>query len=462
MAVKARVKDSLARAKAKVKAATAKTREATAKAREAGTKAGAETATRVRKARAAVNAAPAKVKATPARVRQAKADHEERHRPSGFAFALADSVAMLNPGHWDALTAGASVYLSRRYLAILESARPENLRPHVALVYRGAKPVAAVAAQSVDLRGDDLPKPTASKALRNALAKVKDRILVCGNLLSWGPHGVAFAPDEDPADLWPGVAEALYRMRRADKLLGETGLVWVKDLTPEVDAAAGALRRFSYKPFDTEPNMVLAIPAHWASFEDYLKDLRGGYRSGVKKVRKDFEAGGFTLERLDAKGVAREAATLHALYHQVHDGQKFRLASLHPDFIPRLAEAFGDAFRTHLARNAEGEAVGFITTLKDQDGAVGYYIGFDKATAASGAPIYLRLLQQTIEDAILLGAAWLSLGRTALQPKAQLGAQPVPIRCHLRHRIPALNAVVRTCLNLMPEPDQAPERNAFK
>jgi hypothetical protein len=38
----------------------------------------------------------------------------------------------------------------------------------------------------------------------------------------------------------------------------------------------------------------------------------------------------------------------------------------------------------------------------------------------------------------------------------------VAVRCHLRHRLPAMNAVVRALLNLMPEPDQAPERNAFK
>ncbi len=444
MAVLDRVKTSLAKAKDKTRATATKTGGA------------------VKKARAAVNAAPAKVQAAPGKLRQAKAWHDERHRPSGFAFALADAVAMLNPDHWDGLTAPASVYFSRAYLEALEGAAPGNLRPHYALVYRGAKPVAAVVAQSVEVRGDALPKPGLRTAVKGSLAKLKDRILICGNLLSWGPHGVAFAAGEDPADIWPGVAEALYRLRRADKLLGETGLVWVKDLTPEVEAHAAPLARFNYRPFETEPNMVFDVKPGWATFEDYLKDLKSGYRSSVRKVRKDFEEAGFTLERLDAAGVAAARGDLHALYHQVHDGQKFRLASLHEDFLPRLAAAFGDGFRTHLARDREGRPAGFITTLKDQDGAVGYYIGFDKAAAAAGAPIYLRLLQQTIEDAILLKAAWLSLGRTALQPKAQLGARPVPITCHIRHRVPAMNAVVRALLNLMPEPDQAPERNAFK
>jgi hypothetical protein len=36
------------------------------------------------------------------------------------------------------------------------------------------------------------------------------------------------------------------------------------------------------------------------------------------------------------------------------------------------------------------------------------------------------------------------------------------MRCHLRHRLPAMNAFVRALLNLMPEPDQAPIRSAFK
>ncbi|HSX59788.1 MAG TPA: hypothetical protein VLF18_06285 [Tahibacter sp.] len=48
------------------------------------------------------------------------------------------------------------------------------------------------------------------------------RLLVCGSLVSSGLHGLAFAPGEDPALLWHGVAEALYRIRRADRLHGRS------------------------------------------------------------------------------------------------------------------------------------------------------------------------------------------------------------------------------------------------
>ncbi|MBL0211846.1 MAG: GNAT family N-acetyltransferase [Holophagaceae bacterium] len=403
-----------------------------------------------------------RVKKTVRRVKESVSNHQERHRPSGFQFALFDSVAMLRPDHWDRLTADESVYFSRKYLEVLEANAPANLRMHYALIYKDGKPLAAVVAQAVEVRGDAVPRPDIQKAARASLARVKERILVCGNLLSWGFHGVASAKEADPSEVWPAVAEALYRIRRADKLFGDTGLVMIKDLDGEVAASAGPLSRFNYRPLETEPNMVFHVDPKWGSFEDYLKDLRSGYRNAAKKVMKDFSEAGCTLEVLDAEGVKAHRDLIHGLYHQVHDQQKLRLISLNPDFIPALAETFGAGFRTRIARGLGGEPVGFITTLKDQDGAVGYYIGFDKEAAAQGTPIYLRLLQCTIEDAIGMKARWLSLGRTALQPKAQLGAQPVPLRCYVRHRIPAMNAVVRGFLNFMPEPDTAPERNPFK
>ena len=58
-------------------------------------------------------------------VRKAKAlhtNHRERHRPSGFGFVLADSIDYLDATRWDEVTRNSSVYLSRQYLRVLESA----------------------------------------------------------------------------------------------------------------------------------------------------------------------------------------------------------------------------------------------------------------------------------------------------------------------------------------------------
>ena len=58
------------------------------------------------------------------RLTEVRARHQERHRPSGFGLALADSIAYVDPVRWDAVTAQASLFLHRRYLAVLERAGP--------------------------------------------------------------------------------------------------------------------------------------------------------------------------------------------------------------------------------------------------------------------------------------------------------------------------------------------------
>src|SRR5262249_56972302 len=103
---------------------------------------------------------------------------------------------------------------------------------------------------------------------------------------------------------------------------------------------------------------------------------------------------------------------------------------------------------------------GFVTTVKDQETAVGYYIGFDSKTN-SQAPLYFRLLQTVVEDAIQMGCRQVSFGRTALEPKARLGAKPEPFHIWVRHRVPAMNMLVRGLLHSIPH-DEAPERSPFK
>jgi hypothetical protein len=47
--------------------------------------------------------------------------------------------------------------------------------------------------------------------------------------------------------------------------------------------------------------------------------------------------------------------------------------------------------------------LGFVTSFKDGDTAIAYYIGFDRAAPAEGLTVYLRLLHATIDHAIAYG-----------------------------------------------------------
>ncbi len=390
-----------------------------------------------------------------------------RRKPTGCAYALADDVSMLNPEHWDRLTSSKSVFLSRRYLSLLHEHAPRGVRLHAALVYMDGRPVAAVAAQSLHIKHDNVPHVdrTAHKRERTlwrAMSGIDQRVLICGNLLSWGNHGVAIADDADARAVWPGVTEALYRLRKADRMFGETDLILIKDVPPDDGVAATTLRPYSYRSFDTEPDMVLNLDAGWTTFADYLARLRTDYRKAIKHTQKQIDEAGLTVRRLSAAEVQAEAAALHRLYLNVQESQAFRLITLTPAYLPAMAAAFPDDFITTGIRAADGQLAGFVTTIRDGEGAVGYYIGFDRKLASAGVPLYLRLLHAVVEDAISLRARSISFGRTALEPKARLGAEPYALRCFVRHRIEPLNVVIRGLIEIMPEPDPPPARKPFK
>jgi hypothetical protein len=400
------------------------------------------------------------------------ARHRARHEPTGFGFVLADRIDYLDPVRWDEVTRSGSIFLRRDVLRVIEQHGPENIEPRYAMIFRGERAAAAVAVQIVTITGEHLrrdPEVAKSAPKRSLLRRVlapaarkagdglRERMLVAGNLLSWGFHGIAFAPGEDATELWPAVAEALYRIRRAEKLNGQADFAMVKDVTA-LQTGAESLRRFSYRPLETEPNMVLTLDAAWKSYDDYLAALDSKYRKKVKDQAKKLAAAGCMVESL--ADFAAHSPRLHELYLAVQGNASVRLVTLREKYFAELARVAGENFRCTVVRRG-ADVVGFVTTVRDGDTAIGYYIGFDRAAASEGLPIYLRLLHATIADAIGWRCTRLSLGRTALEPKAGLGARPEPMSVWVRHRVPALNWALRGLLGAVPHAE-APERSPFK
>jgi Acetyltransferase (GNAT) domain len=388
-----------------------------------------------------------------------KARRVARRTPSGLQLVLSDRIDFINPAHWDTLAA-QTVFLSRDYLRVLEVHGPANIEPRYAMAYADGEPVAALLLQRVSVGVEQLRKPGSKKLMDKPMAGLKEHLLVCGNLLVWGARAMALAPHVDEGQLWHAVCEALYRLRRADKLNGQSDFALIKDLGMAEEQVPPALRLLGYRSVETEPDMVLTLRPEWKSWDDYLASMTSGYRSAAKKLLKDCTAGGLTLRLATADEMQARADELHGLYGQVHQAQGLRLATLTPGYLPAMAQALGSRFRCRVAEHADGRWLGFVTSAHDGDTTLGYYIGYDRAANAD-APIYLTLLQSTVQDAIAFGSTRLSLGRTALEPKAKMGCKPEPLSCAVRHRVSALNWIT-TALTRTAEHDEPPQRSPFK
>lgn len=377
------------------------------------------------------------------------------------------------PTAWDVLAAGKSLFLSRDYLRVLETEGPAGTPARYALVMRDQTPLAAVVAHIIhvedrllavrDRTGFNAAQRPFGRLLDRGLTWLRNKglgaagrhILFCGNPFSCGLHGVAFAEGEDPAFLWPAALDALHRIQQRDR---HAAFIIVKDFLGPCAGHRRPLLDRRFARFQIEPTMDLPVLSGWRTYADYLDSLNAKYRKAARNICDAVARHGAIVERLHE--LRTEGGRLYELYAEVERRAQVQFGVFGPGYLPALAEMLGPArFRCSVIRG-EGRLLGFSLVLKDGDAAVGHVVGFDYA-ANEQAPIYLRLLHLVIEDGLALGCREVHFGRTALEPKARLGALPTDTELWVRHAHPMVNRFVGPLLRLVPQ-DSAPHREPFR
>ncbi|PWF48610.1 GNAT family N-acetyltransferase [Massilia glaciei] len=410
---------------------------------------------------------PEKLRSITSSLTERSSERKRLRGPANLYYAIADSIGMLDAQAWKNLGDASGFFMSHAYLKALEHVLPTNLSPRYAMIYSGeGADRVAVAALYMQIAEISLAQARPEKNCADAVAtpleqfaqKAKQRVLTCGNLLTFGQHGIAFAQGVDPKLAWHGVAEVLYRVRQAEKLAGKTQFIMIKDLHAPFLEQAAHLENLSYRYVETEPNMLLTLDAGWKNHDDYLASLASKYRTKVRNaIFKTMEEAGCTVEHVSDLAAIQDQ--IHLLYKAVQVNADFRPIELQPHYFPALQKVAGERFRCSVVKRKDA-LLGFLISVADGDTSIAYHIGFDRAAAAE-LPIYLRLLHAGIADAIGMGCKSISYGRTALEPKASLGAKPQTFGVMVRHTQPILNKAIKHFL-LNIDHDDAPERSPFK
>lgn len=389
-----------------------------------------------------------------------------------YDITIYDGISQ-TPAAWDTLVAGKSLFLSRDYLRVLEVHGSADVPARYAVIMRNQAPLAAVVAHSVHVDDQllavrDRTKFNAAqrpfgRLLDNAMAGLRNKclaaagrhVLFCGNPFSCGLHGIAFAEGEDPELLWPAALDALHRIQQTD---GHAAFIVIKDFLGHCTHPRPLLLDRHFARLRIEPSMDLRTSLSWHTHADYLDSLNAKYRKAARKICDAIERYGTVVESL--QDLRADQKRLHDLYAQVERHAQIRFGVFSPSYLPALAEMLGPTrFRCSLIRT-QCCVVGFSVVLKDGDTAVAHVVGFDYAVNEQ-TPIYLRLLHQVIEDGLALGCRVIHFGRTALEPKARLGALPTDTEIWVKHSCPMINRVVGPLLRLVPQ-DTAPHREPFR
>jgi len=387
---------------------------------------------------------------------------ETRRTPSKLGISIFDSIDYVPHDDWHAVVPESKGLMRRPYLAAIENSAHESEQSRYVLLYKDKKPVGAAIFNIVVFTGADYRSPKDAtkplQKLKNTLReKAKLRVLVCGHTHLSGNHGFMYSPDITPEEAYHGLADACYQIRRAEKLRGSINVQLIKDFYEDEFAASKHLSVFKYRRFKVDPNMIVTIRPEWETFDDYLKAMNKKYKKKALSTIKK----GAALERrsLTAEEIASSLEIIQTLYLNVANKAKVRINHFDATYLLQLKLSMQEDFEL-IGYYLSGEMVGFCTLIYWGENCEAHAIGLNYEFNNEHA-IYLNMLYDDVKTSITKKKSMLILGRTAMEMKSNIGAEPYEMCCYIRHSGPLLNRAFKPVFQYIRQTEWT-QRSPFK
>ena len=285
-------------------------------------------------------------------------------------------------------------------------------------------------------------------------------VRVIGSPLASGPHGARFASGVDE---WSCLEALLDLPAIADGLQTSVPTTQVvKDKRSSEPWASGhrhagrSMWQKGWVDLEFDPVMQVDLQA-MDSWDAYLAGMRAKARTKVKRIQtlsKDL-----AFRSLSKEEMTEKEELLHALYMKVYGRAGFRLGCLQQEDFALLKEEMGEGFQLWVA-TLEDEIIGFHCGMCDGQEVEAYFVGFEGSHNKSHA-LYQRMLLEFIQWGLREGCHRVNLGRTALDIKASLGAEPQRLVLHERMKNPLVHRLARWAARAS-APKQPPLKRAWK
>ena len=330
---------------------------------------------------------------------------------------------------WDDFLPG-NHHLKASHLQAFEDAKIDNIENHYLQVFLKDKLIGLVYLQLFQFKHQHLnfaqPPGFFSKCIQFILP-AQLPLLVCGHLFRIDFPGFYF---KSPAQQ-PLVFEAIKLFTQHHKKCKPSGII-LKDCA--VIFIEENYKPFGYHFFNGDVTMELSRRPHWHSFENYLKDLNKNYLQRAKKIIQAF----ITIQKkeLTAPEILEHAAEIENLYWNVVNKQTIKLGTVNAMYFYTLKTDLEKNFEFHVLYE-NNIMVGFYTFIFYEHTMETHFIGMDYE-ANKKYKIYFNILFLSTQKMIERKYAALELGRTAREPKENLGALPRQIFNYIKVKNPVV------------------------
>ncbi|MFN7099534.1 MAG: GNAT family N-acetyltransferase [Flavobacterium sp.] len=380
---------------------------------------------------------------------------------SSFSFELFNSAAAL-PLEWDTIVVD-DLFLTRKYLQILEQSAPANMKCHFIGIYNQNQLCGVALAQFLDL--NQVPSfgardKSLKTAVRNfAFKNFGAHVLVLGNNMLTGQHAMAFAKNTPKTDAYSSIEQACKELKKRYKAIGKkVHITTYKDFEKEEINTFEIPDFRNYYRFCTQPSMIFHIKEAWETEQDYIDALSKKYRDQYKRARK--KATGIEKRKLKLEEIIKQEERIYELYMHVAKNAPFNTFFLAKNHFRKLKEVLKDQFLFY-GYFIEDRLIGFNTLLKHDKTMETYFLGYDDSLQREKM-LYLNMLYDMVAYSINKGFHDIVFARTALEIKSSVGAIPVKMFGLMRHSNPLINKCMPLLFPYLEPETIWQERNPFK
>jgi predicted N-acyltransferase len=342
------------------------------------------------------------------------------------------TVAQL-PNSWDTV-AQRNAFLQTPYLKVLEESAPTNMQCFYIGIFENAELIGVALSQYLNLNKlesfGERDKCLKTHVRNFVFKNFASHALFLGNNMITGQNGYIFNKEIDTKTIGVILKQCAgeitaYFKKQNIKIHIVTFKDFYKDCAAELkDSAFSGLYEFN-----TQPNMIFDLPKSWKTNDDYVAALSKKYRDQYKRAHKKFE--GIETRELFLGDIVLLENRIYELYYHVAKNAPFNTFFLARNHFSSFKKQCGDHFIL-VGYFLNEQLIGFHTLLLNGDTLETYFLGYDEQIQKEKM-LYLNMLYNMTKYGIENQFREIIFGRTALEIKSSIGAEPVLMSGFIYH-----------------------------
>lgn len=350
-----------------------------------------------------------------------------------ITYSIYTSIEKL-PNSWDDV-AHNNIFLQTHYLKVLEESAPPNMQCFYIGIFEEEALIGVALAQYLDLNKLESfgERDKCFKTyIRNFIFKnFASHALFLGNNMITGQNGYTFSKEIDSQTISKILVDCaneitLYFQKKNIKI----HIVSFKDF---YNKCANEFKKCSFSEmyeFKTQPNMIFELKPEWKSNEDYFDALSKKYRDQYKRAHKKLE--GIVTRELQYNDIILQEKRINELYHHVAKNAPFNTFFLAVNHFSSFKKECGNRF-VLVGYYLDEILVGFHTLLLNGKTLETYFLGYDEQIQKEKM-LYLNMLYNMTKFGIENQFQKIIFGRTALEIKSSIGAEPIIMSGFIYHK----------------------------